>query len=250
MPAVPGPAFGGVAPSPAGAARVVNVRARPPRTQEAHPSGRGIAGIRGARQLRIIGGRGATTAPFPAMPRLAGTCGQDARGPGPRLRRGCASPGGRRAGRQRAGETPAHPRSARGRHCGALRGSAGLGAVETPAVPGSARRPQTRRRRGPPGCAGVSPARLDSSDRWREGRNDCALPGNAAPCGNVRAGCPRSRAPPSAGLRLPRRAPRGAATCGRDPRAPRKRARAGGAPRGALRGSAGLDSSESLAGGA
>ena len=123
-------------------------------------------------------------APFPAMPRRAGTCGQDARGPGPRLRRGCASPGGIvrvadvRAGRPRTQEAR---RSGRGRRCGALRGSAGF----------------------------------DSSDHWREGRNDCALPGNAAARGNVRAGCPRSRAPPSAGLRLFRRAARGSPTCGR-----------------------------------
>ncbi len=237
-PAHPGPAFGGVAPLPAGAARVADVRAGTP----AHPGSAplpGIAGIRGT----LRGSRGCGAAlpgarAFPPTPRRAGTCGLEARGPGPRLRRGCASPGGRRAGRQRAGGdaraprklaraplrgiagirrarglalapsrqcrggreragrmpavpgpafggvapfpagaarvgnvragTPAHPGSSRGRRCGALRGSAGLGA-------------------------------------WRP-----RLPGNAAAGGNVRAGCPRSRAPPSAGLRLPRRAPRGA----------------------------------------
>ncbi len=39
------------------------------------------------------GGQGANAAPFPSIPRRAATCGQDARAPRPRLRRGRASPG-------------------------------------------------------------------------------------------------------------------------------------------------------------
>ncbi len=101
-------------------------------------------------------------------PRRAGRCGQDARGPGPRLRRGCASPRRHRAGRRRAGETPAHPGSAPERCCGALRGSAGLGAVETLAVPGSAR-----------------------------------PPADAAAGGNVRAGCPAVPGPAFGGCASP-----------------------------------------------
>ena len=72
-----------------------------------------------------VGGRGAMTALLPAISRSAETCGQDARGPGPRLRRGCASPrsiawvGNVRARRPRTqearrAETPAVPGSAAG----------------------------------------------------------------------------------------------------------------------------------------
>ena len=53
------------------------------------------------------------------------------------------------------------------------------------------------------GARAFPPARRNRRERWRTGRNDRASPGNIAARGNVRAGCPRSRAPPSAGLRLP-----------------------------------------------
>ena len=47
-------------------------------------------------------------------------------------------------------------------------------------------------------CAGVSPARLDAAGGGGGGRP--RFPAGAASAANVRAGCPRSRAPPLAGL--------------------------------------------------
>ncbi len=142
-------------------------------------------------------GRGAMTAPLPG---------------------GIVRGGDVRARRPRTQEAR---RSGRG-HCGAPRGSAtcGRGRPRTQEARRSGRRRRCRALRGSAG--------LDRSDHWRAGRNDCALPGNAAASGNVRAGCPRSRAPPSAGLGFSPAASRGAATCGRDARAPGKRAGAGG----------------------
>ena len=52
-----------------------------------------------------------------------------------------------------------------------------------------------------PGCAGVSPARLHPRECWRAGRAFPQTPRRAETCGQ---GCPRSRAPPSAGLRTTR----------------------------------------------
>ena len=105
------------------------------------------------------------------------------------------------AASRRAGETPAHPgsapRPARRHSCGAL--TCGQGCPRTQAPPSAGLRftPQSsRRRRGLPGCAGV-PARTFAA-------------------GTAPAGKHARRAP------LP--GPRSIETCGRDARAPRKRA--------------------------
>ncbi len=116
----------------------------------------------------------------------------------------------RRAGRRRAGETPAHP--------GSTPRANPADADAKPAGGPSSRLP--RRRRRLPGCAGVSPARCNRCRRRRAGRKRRHFPANNASCGNVRAGCPRSRAPPSAGLRLSRRHCAGRRRAGRMPAVP------------------------------
>ncbi len=85
-------------------------------------------------------------------------------------------------------------------------------ASRTPSRHRAARKP--RRRRGP-GPQASPPARCNRRECRQEGRNDRASPGNAAPCGNVRAGTPAH--PGSA-----RGFPRGIRARSRDARAPRK----------------------------
>ncbi len=132
---------------------------------------------------------GQATALLPATPRRVETCGRDARAP--RKRAAALYPASRTHG-QRVGR-PARSR-AEGADC--------LGARASP------------------------PARRNCRERWRTGRNDRASPGNIAARGNVRAGCPRSRAPPSAGLRLPPQHRVGRQRAGETPAHPRS------APRG------------------
>ncbi len=89
-------------------------------------------------------------------------------------------------------------------------------AVPGPAFGGVARGASVRARR---------PRTQEAAEAHRNVYEECGgrlvrlgFPAGAALCGNVRAGSPRSRAPPSAGLR-------GSPACGRDARAPKKRPR-------------------------
>ena len=119
--------------------------------------------------------------------------GGDARGPGPRLRRGkhFALPRRRRGAWKRAGRMPAVPGPAFG---GA---SISVQALSIAAIS------PVRGGRGFGGrgafARGGSGGRLRGIAGLRRARGGRAFPADIAPCGNVRAGCPRSRAPPSAG---------------------------------------------------
>ena len=143
--------------------------------------------------------RGAPRAPCASLPtpRRAQT-----RGRGRRAPRKCASGGGRlfrrhRAGCRRAGETPAHPGSAP-----AARGVSSGSIARVADV--RARRPRTqevRRRRGAASSGGIArgPTCGRGRPRSREARRRRRLFRQHRVGFDVRAGCPRSQAPPSAG---------------------------------------------------
>ncbi len=143
-------------------------------------------GWRFARTSRCYGRRGAGGRAV-ALPRRRCDCreraGGDARAPKPRLRQGCRVRGRLDATGAGEGATTVLPRQHR-----ALRKHAG----ETPAHPGS---PRLRRDAARFLSARASRPHVSSL------RAAAAFPrAGVATAANVRAGCPRSRAPPSAGL--------------------------------------------------
>ncbi len=153
MPAVPGPAFGGASVS-------VQTLKRLPLPATSRLAGTCGQDARGPgprlRRGKRFGTGTQTPPPLPATSRLAGTCGQDARGPGPRLRRGKRF---------------------------------GTGTQTPPPLPATSRLAETcgQDARGPG-------PRLRRGKRFGTGTQTPPPPRNIAPCGNVRAGCPRSRA--------------------------------------------------------
>ncbi len=234
MPALPGPAFGGVAlhpPEVAPKARTSRVRGRPrPHVRatrggaggEARPPPhapqcmqhrnararrtrqprrrRGLGARASCPHVRATRGAGDEAPPPPPAPRHSRgslTCGQDARAPRPRLRRGCASPGGRAEGADFPGARASRP------HVRATRGAGGE-ARPPPHAPqcmqhrnARARRTrQPRRRRGP------GPRASCPHVRGRRGAGREARPPRPAPRRprrrNVRARrlAPRKRAAP------------------------------------------------------
>ncbi len=199
------------------------------------PARRRLRGLRRAGETPAHPGPafgGVGVCAFVSALRCAETCGQDARGPGPRLRRGWGlrfRVGAALCGNVRAGcpRSRAPPSAGLGfalfcRRC-VVRRRAG----RMPAVPGPAFG-------GVGVCAFVSALRCAETcgqdargpgPRLRRGWG-LRFSAGAALCGNVRAGCPRSRAPPSAGfapagpgssrpwwIRLP--SGRGRGVCGR-----------------------------------
>ena len=188
MPAVPGPAFGGASVSVQalsiaavsvvpGGGQAVGGRAR----ERAHAFGGGASAVAGRSRPAVAGHCGAPPGPgragAPSLPtsRSAETCGRDARAPRK------SAPSARSLGE-------AQPRRRRGPGP-----RASLPARRRPAQLSASR---VRRASWAPS---VSPARLRPHECRRAGREDRASTANAAPCADVRAGSPRSRAPPSAG---------------------------------------------------
>ena len=187
--------------------------ARPPGGSTTPPkAGPGTAGILPARQRPAqVPGSGGGLPRFPASAAPAA----NVRARRPRTRAPPSAGLESRAGvsmlralgsRGRAAALPRRRRACRERAGGDARGP---GKRPNPGAPAStpvSRRPRAREAPRVAPKAGLACAsRACISTLWEPGSGGRRprFRADIAPCGNVRAGCPRSRAPPSAGLRFP-----------------------------------------------